>query len=70
MVAIDDNQQEVKTFKQTCDKPYLRHHYKLVYGSGKEVVFGNYMDIQATWIQTPSQFLSHIEVLDIGKGFK
>jgi hypothetical protein len=22
------------------------------------------MDVQATWFQTPNQFLSHIEVLD------
>ena len=71
MVAIVNNQQEVKTFKQTCDKPYLRHQYKVVYNNGREVVFDNYMDVQAIWFQTPKQFLSHIEVLDIKqKGFK
>lgn len=71
MVAIVNNQQEVKTFKQTCDKPYLRHQYKVVYNNGREVVFDNYMDVQAIWFQTPKQFLSHIEVLDINqRGFK
>ena len=32
------------------------------------------MDVQAHWFQTPDQFLSHVEVLDIpqkkSKGFK
>jgi len=28
-----------KVFKQTCNKPYIRHHYKLVYDDGKEVIF-------------------------------
>lgn len=61
-----------KIFTQTCDKPYLRHHYKLVYSNNKHVIFDNYEDIQQTWFQTPKQFLSHVEVLDIkqkAKGF-
>jgi len=60
-------------FKQTCDKPYTRHHYKLVYDDGREVVFDNYEDVQVTWFQRSGNFLSHIEVLDIKekkKGFK
>lgn len=63
-----------QTFKQTCDKPYDRHHYKLVYSNGNEVVFDNYQDVNAAWFQTPSDFVSHVEVLDIpekkSKGFK
>lgn len=51
-------------FKQTCDKPYDRHDYKLVYTNGKTVIYDDYMDLQATWFQTPHQFLSHVEVLD------
>ena len=70
MVTIEDNHQEVKTFKQTCGKPYLRHHYKVVYNDGREVVFDNYEDVQVTWFQTAGQFLSHIEVLDVKRGFK
>jgi hypothetical protein len=60
------------TFKQTCDKPYDRHHYKLVYDDGREVVFDNYEDVQLTWFQQAGNFLSHIEVLDKkkSKGFK
>jgi hypothetical protein len=53
-----------QTFKQTCDKPYLRHDYKLVLSSGKEVIFDSYDLVHATWFQTPKQFLSHVEVLD------
>ena len=64
----------METFKQTSDKLYDKHHYKLVYSNGQSVVFDNYMDVQATWFQTPSDFVSHIEVLDIPqknkKGFK
>ena len=62
----------METFKQTSDEPYLRHHYKLVYSNGQTVVFDNYTDVQLAWFQTPSEFVSHIEVLDVKekKGFK
>lgn len=53
-----------ETFKQTCDKPYDKYHYKLVFSNGNEVVFDNYMDVQAMWFQTPADFVSHIEVID------
>jgi hypothetical protein len=63
-----------QTFSQTCNKPYNKHHYKLVDIDGNEVTFDNYEDVQLTWWNTPSGFLSHIEVLDIpqkkSKGFK
>ena len=62
----------MKTFKQTSDEPYLRHHYKLVYSNGQSAIFDNYADVYASWFQTPPDFLSHVEVLDIKekKGFK
>jgi len=61
-----------QTFKQTCDKPYDRHDYKVVYDDGKEIVFNNYEDVQITWFQHGGNFLSHIEVMDKkqSKGFK
>ena len=61
-----------KTFKQTCDKPYDRHDYKLVYEDGKEVIFDDYEYVQLTWFQHCGKFLSHVEVLDkkqASKGF-
>ena len=71
MVATHNTDEKVKTFKQTSDEPYLRHHYKLVYNNGREVIFDNYEDVQVTWFKTAGQFLSHVEVLDIKqKGFK
>ena len=63
----------IKEFKQTCDKPYTRHHYKLVFEDGKEVMFDNYEDVQVAWFQRGGHFLSHVEVLDIkekNRGFK
>lgn len=73
MVATHNTDEKVKTFKQTSNEPYIRHHYKLVLTDGREVIFDNYEDVQVTWFQTAGQFLSHIEVLDIkekSKGFK
>ena len=64
----------MQTFQQTCNKPYDRHRYKLVFNNGNEVIFDDYMDVQAHWFQTPTDFLSHVEILDIQqkkmKGFK
>ena len=73
MDTLGNVDQKIKTFKQTCDKPYDRHDYKLVYEDGKEVIFDNYEDVQLTWFQRGGYFLSHIEVLDKKqktKGFK
>lgn len=61
-------------FEQTSDKPYDRHHYKVVGKNGDSKVFDSYDLVQALWFQTYKGFLSHVEVLDIekqtGKGFK
>jgi hypothetical protein len=61
-----------QTFKQTCDKPYDRHDYKVIYENGNQIIFDNYEDAQLTWFQNGGHFLSHIEVLDKkrSKGFK
>ena len=62
-------------FEQTCDKPYNRHQYKLFRNyNQKELIFDSWEQVQSYWFHTPSQFLSHIEVLDKKKkttgGFK
>ena len=65
-----------ESFSQTSNGPYDRHDYKLVYSNGQSKVFGDYMELQATWFQTPTQFLGHVEVFDkkeekkLTKGFK
>ena len=53
-----------KFFQQTCDKPYDRHDYKLVYTDGNFKIFNTFEEFQATWFQTANMFLSHAEVLD------
>lgn len=72
MDSIDNDKQEVKTFKQTSDDPYIRHDYKVVFEDGKTVIFDNYEDAQLLWWNRSGNFLSHIEVLDKkkSKGFK
>ena len=63
-----------KFFTQTSDKPYDRHRYKLVGVNQNELIFDDWEQVQLYWLQAPSQFLSHIEVLDKKKksngGFK
>jgi hypothetical protein len=54
----------VITFSQTCDKPYDRHKYKLYLTNGTVEQYEYYDEVQAKWFQTPSQFLSHVEVID------
>ena len=53
-----------QTFKQTCDKPYDRHDYKVIFEDGKTVIFDNYEDAQLLWWNRSGNFLSHVEVLD------
>ena len=54
-----------KTFTQTCDKPYDRHHYRFVYSDGQSKIFESYERAQQEWFNLPKVFKSHIEVLDI-----
>lgn len=51
-------------FTQTSHEPYNRHDYKLVYVNGESVTFDNYQDVQESWWNSSSDFVSHIEVLD------
>jgi hypothetical protein len=72
-MGIIDDTQEVKPFKLHCEKPYDRHHYKVVYDDGTYQVFDNYEEAQVLWWNRNGNFLSHIEVIDIKKktkGFK
>jgi hypothetical protein len=60
-------------FTQTSSVPYNRHRYKLVYTNQKYIIYEDYEEARLAWFQTPSQLLSHIEVLDKttkSKGFK
>jgi hypothetical protein len=52
------------TFKQTCDKPYDRHKYKLFYANGKVETYEWYDEVTARWMQVPPGYVTHVEVTD------
>lgn len=65
----------LKTFTQTSDQPYSRHHYKVSKKSGESITFESWEDAQAYWFSACQlKNLSHIDVLDVkssqSKGFK
>lgn len=51
-------------FELSSDKPYDRHKYKVVMKNGNEIVFDDYMSVQAFWFQYDAQFLSHVDVIE------
>jgi len=62
MKLID--KKDSRYFTETSKDPYIRHMYKVVDIQGNATIFDNWSDAQQTWWNSPSQFLSHIEVLD------
>ena len=64
-------------FTNTSSEPYDRHQYEFVYSNGQHFIFDSWEDVRSEWFNMPSQFKSHINVLDIKqkkkkttKGFK
>jgi len=64
LILPDDS----RYFTQTSDKLYDRHHYKVVSDNGDEVIVDNWEDANTLW-WNKKKFLSHIDILDISKGF-
>ena len=63
-------------FKQTCDKPYDRHHYRINHSNGQSVVVGGYELAKHMWYQLARDgIIATIDVVDPvknkdgGKGF-
>jgi len=59
-------------FKQTCDKPYDRHHYKIVCHD-KEIVVESWQEVQEFWWYNKHLVPPVVHVLDVkkkNKGFK
>ena len=55
----------LKTFTQTSNKQYDRHHYKVILTDGRYKLFEDYDMMRAFWMQTNQVYgLSHVEVLD------
>ena len=55
----------MKTFKQTSDALYDRHHYKLVYSNNQSIILDSWEELRRCWFDTPTLLKSHVEVLDI-----
>ena len=53
-------------FKQTCDKPYDRHHYKIILTGGQSLIVEDYEQARAIWYQLGGKGKT-IEVLDVTK---
>jgi hypothetical protein len=59
-------------FTQTSDAPYDRHTYNIVFSNGQSEHYPSWEQVQSRWFEAPTQFLSHIEVMDVkqSKGFQ
>ena len=62
MKLIDKS--DSRYFTESSKEPYIRHRYKVIDVNGNCAIIDNWEDTQMMWWNTPSQFLSHIEVLD------
>ena len=52
-------------FAQTSNDPYDRHHYRIVFTNGQSELYEDWQVAHSRWFQTPGQFLSHMEVVDV-----
>lgn len=53
----------MERFERTSTDPYVKHDYKLIFTSGKSVIFDNYEDVLMEWFQN-CEYCDLIEVLD------
>ena len=59
------------TFESTSNKPYDRHEYHLVLKDGRTFVYDDYELLRSAWFQNSAmKQLSHVNVIDVSKGFK
>ena len=61
---LDPEDRVLDWFEQTSNQPYTRHQYQLVYSNKKIKLFDTWEEVRNEWWNTPSQFTSHVEVLD------
>ena len=56
----------MKNFKQSCDKPYDRHHYVVTIPGGKKITFDDYEIMRAYWFQQFSNIKGCVvDVVDV-----
>ena len=69
LIGKDDS----RYFSQTCNKPYDRHHYKMICKS-KSVVLESWEDVQEYWWNNiafnPDMIVEVIDKPKTTKGFK
>ena len=58
------HQSDPQYFTITSDQPYDRHRYEFVYSNGQSRIFDSWEEVRSEWFNIPSQFKSHIKVLD------
>jgi len=51
-------------FTESSSEPYDRHHYKVIKTDGMSLTVESWGEAQSIWWNTPSSFLSHIDVID------
>ena len=56
-------------FEQTCNKPYDRHNYAIVYSDGREQLFGDYETMRNFWFTHSQLVKMTVRVDDVAKGF-
>ena len=50
-------------FKQTCEKPYDRHRYKIHCADGSVKIVNDYMHVMEAWWNYP-QYCVTVDVID------
>jgi len=61
----------VDIFESTSSEPYDRHNYELVLKDGRTFVYDDYELLLSSWFQNSAmKQLSHVNVIDVSKGFK
>ena len=56
----------LRVFKSTCEKPYDRHEYVLVFKNGKKIKSEDYETIRNMWFKWCGMgSCSHIDIIDL-----
>ena len=58
----------MKTFTATCNKPYDRHTYKLIFKDGTEMEFEDYATARYEWFQWKDRLDTMVVVSQKSKG--
>ena len=69
-MSHSDRREAVEVLTSTCDNPYDRHSYRVIYANGKAVEVGSYNDAQQLWFGSPTpKAIEVVSPKDKSKGF-